>query len=226
MRSKRYNNLKEKVEKKFFLINEIEQALKQLKECATAKFDESLDIAIKLGVDPKQSDQMVRGSVVLPHGTGKELVVAVAAEGSDIEKARQAGADIAGKDEVIDAVNKGNLDFDILLSTPECMKDLAKLGRVLGPRGLMPSPKSNTVVKDIASAVERAKKGQMEFRMDKSAVVHGAIGKISFDSRKLKDNFHAYLSAVKKNRPAAAKGKYIEKVSLSTTMGAAIEIAA
>ncbi len=226
MRSKRYNDLKEKAEKKVFSINEIEQAFEQLKECATAKFDESVDIAIKLGVDPKQSDQMVRGSVVLPHGTGKELVVAVAAEAADAEKARQAGADIAGKNEVIDAVNKGNLEFDILLATPECMKDLAKLGKILGPRGLMPSPKSNTVVKDVVSAVERAKKGQMEFRMDKSAVVHGAIGKTSFDIRKLKDNFHEYLNAIKKSRPSAAKGKYIEKVSLSTTMGPGIEIAA
>ncbi|MGM0568929.1 MAG: 50S ribosomal protein L1 [Elusimicrobiota bacterium] len=224
MRSKRYISVREKVDRRVYSVGEINEVFEALRKTATAKFDESIDISIKLGVDPKQSDQMVRGSVVLPHGTGKEKIVAVAAEGNDVEKALEAGADIAGKDKIIEEVNKGNLDFDILIATPGCMRDLAKLGRILGPRGLMPSPKSNTVSKDVGEAVRRAKKGQMEFRMDKTGVVHGAIGKVSFDNAKLKENFNAYLAAVKSSRPASAKGRYIQKISLSTTMGPGFDL--
>ncbi len=221
MRSKRYKEAKSKTENKVLSITE---AVKKVKELATANFDESVEITVVLGVDPRKSDQMVRGNLLLPHGTGKEVRVAVVAEGEDVKVAQVAGADLAGKDKVIELVEKGNLDFDVLISTPSCMKDLGKLGRVLGPQGLMPSPKSGTMVENVAEAVKKIKKGQIEFKMDRNGVVHASIGKVSFEDKKLIDNFNAYLKAVKRSRPASAKGRFIKKISLSPTMGPAVLI--
>ncbi len=221
MRSKRYKEAKSKTENKVLSITE---AVKKVKELATANFDESVEITVVLGVDPRKSDQMVRGNLLLPHGTGKEVRVAVVAEGEDVKVAKEAGADLAGKDKVIELVEKGNLDFDVLISTPSCMKDLGKLGRVLGPQGLMPSPKSGTMVENVAEAVKKIKKGQIEFKMDRNGVVHASIGKISFENKKLIDNFNAFLKAVKRSRPVSAKGRFIKKISLSPTMGPAVLI--
>ncbi|MDA3793095.1 MAG: 50S ribosomal protein L1 [Elusimicrobia bacterium] len=221
MRSKRYKEAKSKAENKSLEINE---AINKVKETATANFDESVEITVVLGVDPRKSDQMVRGNLVLPHGTGKEVKVAVVAEGEDIKAAEKAGADLAGKDKVIDLVQKGNLDFDVLIATPSCMKDLGKLGRILGPQGLMPSPKSGTVVENVAEAVEKVKKGQIEFKMDRNGVVHASIGKVSFEDKKISDNFNAYLNSVKRSRPASTKGRFIKKVTLSATMGPSVSI--
>lgn len=221
MRSKRYKEIKEKIEKKEYSLKE---AVKKIKETATAKFDESVEVIISLGVDPKKSDQMVRGSVILPHGTGREIKVAVAAEGKDIDDALASGADIAGKDKVIELVSSGRIDFDVLLSTPECMKEIAKLGKILGPKGLMPSPKSSTVVKDVSLAVRNVKKGQVEFKMDKTGVIHGILGRASFNEDKLIENFDSFINAVKRNQPSSTKGKFIKKVSMSSTMGPSINI--
>lgn len=221
MRSKRYREIKEKIEKKEYSLKE---AVKKIKETTTAKFDESIEITLSLGVDPTKSDQMVRGSVVLPHGTGREIKVAVAAEGKDIDDALQAGADIAGKDKVIELVSGGRIDFDVLISTPECMKEIAKLGKILGPKGLMPSPKSSTVVKDVSLAVKNVKKGQVEFKMDKTGIIHGILGRASFNEDKLIENFDSFIDAVKRSQPSSAKGKFIKKVSLSSTMGPSVNV--
>lgn len=221
MRSKRYRKANEIIEKRMYSINE---AVEKVKETATAKFDEALDIVIILGVDPKKSDQMVRGNVVLPHGTGKKIKVAVAAEGEDIKTALDSGAELSGKDEVIKAINNGNIDFDILIATPACMKDLGKYGKILGPKNLMPSPKSGTVVNDIAEAVKRVKQGQIEFKMNKNGIIYGILGKISFSSEKLIDNFNKYLDTVRRSRPASTKGKFITKVFIASTMGPSVSI--
>lgn len=221
-RSKRYIEAGQKVEVRAY---EPSEAFGLLKEAATAKFDESVDVAVSLGVDPKKSDQMVRGSVVLPHGTGKKVRVAVVAEGPDAVAAEDAGADISGKDKVLEMIAKEQLDFDVLIAAPDCMKDLARHGKLLGPRGLMPSPKSGTVVKDVAEAVKKVKKGQIEYKMDKSGVVHGMIGKASFPAENLQENLESFLSAIIKSRPASAKGKYVKKVSISSTMGPSFYIA-
>jgi len=220
-RSKRYKEVRGKVDKPNY---SAEEAMELVKQAATAKFDESVEVSIALGVDPKKSDQMVRGNVVLPHGTGKEVRVAVAAEGKDAEAAEKAGADIVGKDKVIELVNKGKMDFDVLIATPDSMKELGKLGKVLGPRGLMPSPKSGTVVKDVKEAVKKVKKGQVEFKMDKNGVINGVIGKASFSKEKLVDNYNQFIAALKHSKPASAKGKFIKKVAVSSTMGPSVLI--
>ncbi|MFW6135124.1 MAG: 50S ribosomal protein L1 [Elusimicrobiota bacterium] len=222
-RSRRYKELREKIEEKKYSVDE---AIKKLKELSTAKFDESIEVAIVLGVDPSKSDQMVRGSVVLPHGTGKEVRVAVAVEGKAVEEAKKAGADIAGKEKVIEKTKKGDIDFDILIATPDCMKDLGKFGRILGPKGLMPSPKSNTVIqgKDVAQAVNRVKKGQVEYKMDKNGVIHCIIGKVSFPENKIRDNYFTLMNAVKNSRPSSAKGKFVKKIAVSSTMGPSVKI--
>jgi large subunit ribosomal protein L1 len=222
-RSRRYREIREKIDKEHYSVNE---AVKKIQETATAKFDESVEISIVLGVDPKKSDQMVRGNVVLPHGTGKALTVAVAAEGKDADDALKAGAQIAGKDKVIESVNKGEINFDVLIATPDCMKDLAKLGKVLGPKGLMPSPKSGTVVKNVADAVKRVMKGQVEFKMNKNGVINSILGKKSFPAENLIGNFNIFLDAVRRSRPSSAKGKFIKKVAVSSTMGPSIAVAA
>jgi large subunit ribosomal protein L1 len=223
MRSKRYKGIREE-----FSDSEcsIAEAVAKVKEAATAKFDESIEVAIYLGVDPSKSDQMVRGNVVLPNGTGKEVRVAVVTEDEkDIKTALEAGADIAGKEEILEAVKKGTFNFDILISTPGCMKDLGKFGKVLGPKGLMPSPKSGTVTKDVKDTVQKIKKGQVEFKMDKNGVIHGIIGKASFPAEKLVENFEHYVETIRKNRPAAAKGKFIKRVHIASSMGPSVSIA-
>ena len=203
----------------------IEDAVAKVQETATAKFDESLEIAVVLGVDSAKSDQMVRGSVSLPNGTGKDVRVAVVAEDEkDITQAKEAGAVLAGKDDVIEAIKKGNLDFDVLIATPTCMKDLGRYGKVLGPKGLMPSPKSGTVTKDVAEVVKKVKMGQVTYKMDKNGVVHGMIGKVSFPKEKLVENFNHYIETLKKARPASAKGKYIKNVAIASTMGPSVTV--
>jgi large subunit ribosomal protein L1 len=222
MRSKRYLEVKEKSKVGEF---DIKEAVEQIKQTATAKFDESVEIAICLGVDPAKSDQMVRGNVNLPHGTGKDVKVAVIAQDkNDIDGALEAGAVLAGNEEVINEIKKGNLDFDVLIATPESMRDLGRYGKTLGPKGLMPSPKSGTVTKDIVDTVKRVKMGQVEYKMDKNAVVHGIVGKVSFSTENIVENFNHYVDTIKKNRPASAKGKFIKKVSLASTMGPSVGV--
>ncbi len=220
-RSRRYQQLREKD-----IPSDCEpaEAMKFVKESATANFDESVDLAITLGVDPQKSDQMVRGSVVLPHGTGKKVRIAVAAEGKEAEEAKEAGADIAGKEEVIKMIEKSQLEFDVLVASPGCMKDLARYGKMLGPRGLMPSPKSGTVSKDLAATVSKLKQGQIEYKMSKNGVLHVMIGKTSFPAENLLDNFNSFMDAVKKSRPASAKGKFIKKAAVSSTMGPSVTV--
>ncbi len=221
MRGKRYKEAKEKLEAKVY---PVEDAIEKLKETATANFEETVEIAVNLGVDPRKSDQMVRGSVVLPHGTGRDIKVAAAVDNKLAESARKAGADVAGVEKIAQMTEKGNIDFDILLATPGCMRELGKLGRILGPKGLMPSPKAGTVVDDIEEAIEKVKKGQVEFKIGRSAVLHGILGKISFPKSDLIDNYNAYMQAVKVSRPDSAKGKFIEKVFLSTTMAPSLRL--
>lgn len=222
MRSKRYKELKKKIGKIEYDINE---AVEKIKETSTAKFDESVEVAVVLGVDPVKSDQMVRGSVSLPHGTGREVKIAVVTkDDKDVEDALEAGACLAGLDNVIEEVKKGNINFDVLIATPDCMKDLGKFGKVLGPKGLMPSPKSGTVTKNVIAAVESVKKGRVEFKMDKKGVIHGILGKVSFPPEKIVENFNHYINTIKKNRPASTKGKFIKKISIASTMGLSVNV--
>ena len=222
-KSKRYRKNQEMVPKeKSYTIPEAVGAVKKL---ANAKFDESVDIAFRLGVDPKYSDQMVRGNVVLPHGTGKTKKVVVLTKNSDKEaEAKKAQADYVGADDLIEKIKGGWFDFDVLVVTPEIMRDLSKLGKVLGPKGLMPSPKAGTVTNDIGQAVDEIKKGKVEFKVDKTGNVHIAIGKASFEEQKLQDNIEVAIKAVVSARPAAAKGQYIKTCSLSSTMGPGLRL--
>ncbi len=218
--SKRIRAIREKLEPgKFYAIAD---AVQLLQECATAKFAESVDVAVRLGVDARKSDQGVRGSVVLPHGTGKETRVAVFAEGDSAVQAKAAGADVVGMDDLAEQVKKGEFNFDVVVATPNSMRVVGKLGQILGPRGLMPNPKVGTVTADVATAVKNAKAGQARFRTDKNGIVHCSIGKADFDSKRLKENLEALLVELKRVKPSAAKGTYIKKVSLSTTMGPGI----
>jgi large subunit ribosomal protein L1 len=203
----------------------LEEAVKLLKEGHYVKFDESVDVAMRLGVNPKQSDQMVRGTVVLPHGIGKTVRVCVLASGEKIKEAEAAGADFAGGDELIEKIAGGWIDFDVVIATPDVMRGVGKLGRILGTKGLMPNPKSGTVTFDIKKAVEESKAGKVEFRVDKTSIIHSTVGKASFDEAKLVDNVKVFLQAVQHARPSAAKGKYIRSMSLSTTMGPSFKIA-
>ena len=199
-------------------------ALDLVKECATAKFDESIDVSVNLGVDAKKSDQTVRGSVVLPSGTGKTVRVAVFAQGEKAEIAKAAGADIVGFDDLAADVKAGNMNFDIVIATPDAMKIVGQLGQVLGPRGLMPNPKVGTVTMDVANAVKNAKAGQVQYRTDKAGIVHCTIGRASFSVEALQLNFSALLDALQKAKPATSKGQYLRKVSLSSTMGAGVRV--
>lgn len=199
-------------------------ALALVKECANAKFDESIDVAVNLGVDAKKSDQVVRGAVVLPAGTGKSVRVAVFAQGEKAETAKAAGADVVGFDDLAAQVKEGNLNFDVVIATPDAMKVVGQLGQILGPRGLMPNPKVGTVTMDVATAVKNAKAGQVQYRTDKGGIIQCTIGRASFAPEALTDNLKALLEALNKSRPAAAKGVYLRKVSLSSTMGVGVRV--
>jgi large subunit ribosomal protein L1 len=209
---------------KFYPVSE---ALALVKETATAKFDESIDVAVQLGIDPKKSDQLVRGSVVLPAGTGKSVRVAVFAQGEKADAAKAAGADIVGMEELAETIKGGQIDFDILIASPDTMRIVGALGQVLGPRGLMPNPKVGTVTPDVATAVKNAKAGQVQYRTDKAGIIHATIGRASFGVEQLQSNLAALVDALNKARPTAAKGVYLRKLAVSSTMGggARVEIA-
>jgi large subunit ribosomal protein L1 len=202
----------------------LEDALQLVKEVASAKFDETVDVAVNLGVDPRKSDQVVRGSTVLPHGTGKSVRVAVFAEGNDAEAARNAGADVVGLEDLAEQVKQGNLNFDVAIATPATMRVVGQLGQVLGPRGLMPNPKVGTVTTDVAGAVRNAKAGQVRYRTDKAGIIHCPIGKASFDVASLKENVEAILADLRKAKPSTAKGIYLRQIMVSSTMGPGIVV--
>ena len=197
----------------------LENALAIVKDCATAKFDESIDVAVQLGIDAKKSDQVVRGAVVLPNGTGKTKRVAVFAQGAKADEARAAGADVVGMDDLAADIKGGNLNFDVVIASPDTMRIVGTLGQILGPRGLMPNPKVGTVTADVARAVRDAKAGQVQFRVDKGGIVHASIGRRSFEAEKLSGNLRALIEALNKAKPASSKGIYLRKVALSSTMG-------
>jgi large subunit ribosomal protein L1 len=205
----------------------VAEALTLVKETAVAKFNESIDVAVQLGIDPKKSDQLVRGSVVLPAGTGKSVRVAVFAQGEKAEAAKAAGADIVGLDDLADSIKAGQMDFDIVIASPDTMRVVGALGQILGPRGLMPNPKVGTVTPDVATAVKNAKAGQVQYRTDKAGIIHATIGRASFGVEQLQTNLAALVDALQKARPAAAKGIYLRKLAVSSTMGggARVEIA-
>jgi large subunit ribosomal protein L1 len=200
------------------------EAAETLKKAKFAKFDESVDLAVNLGVDPKHSDQVVRGTVVLPHGLGKSKRVLVIAGGEKVREAQEAGADFVGGEDMVQKIQEGWVDYDAVIATPDMMKSAGKLGKVLGPRGLMPNPKTGTVTFEVARAVREVKAGKVEFRVDKAGIVHCSIGKLSFDAQKIAENAQAVLAAIQKAKPAAAKGKYMKKATLSSTMGPGILI--
>jgi large subunit ribosomal protein L1 len=202
----------------------VDDALKLVKETATAKFDESVDVAVNLGIDAKKSDQTVRGSVVLPAGTGKKVRVAVFAQGDKAKAAEEAGADIVGFDDLAAKIKEGFMDFDVVIASPDAMRVVGQLGQILGPRGLMPNPKVGTVTPNVAEAVKNAKAGQVRYRSDKAGVVHCTIGKADFEAAKLKDNLHALLQDLQKHKPAASKGIYLKRVSVSSTMGPGVPV--
>jgi len=202
----------------------IDDALKIVQECANAKFDESIDVAVQLGVDAKKSDQVVRGAVVLPNGTGKTKRVAVFAQGAKAEEAKAAGADVVGMEDLAEQVKAGNINFDVVIASPDTMRIVGTLGQVLGPRGLMPNPKVGTVTPDVATAVKNAKAGQVQFRVDKAGIIHGTIGRRSFGADKLKGNLSALLDALTKAKPASSKGVYLRKVAVSSTMGVGVRV--
>ncbi|KMY85658.1 LSU ribosomal protein L1p (L10Ae) [Candidatus Paraburkholderia calva] len=202
----------------------IDEAFSLVKECASAKFDESIDVAVQLGIDAKKSDQVVRGSVVLPAGTGKSVRVAVFAQGDKAEQARAAGADVVGMEDLAEQVKAGNLNFDVVIALPDTMRVVGALGQILGPRGLMPNPKVGTVTPDVATAVKNAKAGQIQFRVDKAGIIHGTIGRASFEPAKLRENLSALIDALQKAKPATSKGVYLRKVALSSTMGVGVRV--
>ncbi|HAW48870.1 50S ribosomal protein L1 [Roseovarius sp. A46] len=202
----------------------VEDAVALIKGNATAKFDETVEISLNLGVDPRHADQMVRGVVGLPNGTGKTVRVAVFARGAKAEEAQAAGADIVGAEDLMETIQGGTIEFDRCIATPDMMPVVGRLGKVLGPRNLMPNPKVGTVTMDVAQAVKDAKGGQVQFKAEKAGVVHAGVGKASFDAEKLAENVRAFVSAVQKAKPAGAKGTYVKKISLSSTMGAGVSI--
>ena len=220
--SKRYRALKTKVE--HMRLYPAQEALKLVKDNATAKFNESVDVAINLGIDAKKSDQAVRGSLVLPQGTGKSVRVAVFAQGDRAQQARDAGADLVGFDDLANDIKGGKMDFDVVIATPDAMRVVGQLGQILGPRGLMPNPKVGTVTQDVTLAVKNAKAGQVQYRTDKAGIVQCTIGRASFTVEALEENLKALVEAVNKARPAGAKGVYLKKVSVSSTMGAGVRV--
>ena len=202
----------------------LDEVLNLVKSVASAKFDESVDVAVNLGVDPRKSDQVVRGSTVLPHGTGKSVRVALFADGADADAGRAAGADVVGLDDLAAAVKGGNIDFDIAIATPASMRVVGQLGQILGPRGLMPNPKVGTVTTDVTTAVRNAKAGQVQFRTDKAGIIHCPIGKVSFAPEALRANLEAILNDLRKAKPSPAKGVYFKAISISTTMGPGLAV--
>ena len=220
--TKRRKEINSKIDlKKEYSINE---AVAKLKETSKTKFNESVDIAMRLGVDPKHADQLVRGTVALPHGTGKTVRVLVIAKPEKQEEARNAGADFVGFDDYLKKISEGWADCDVIIAAPDTMSELGKLGKVLGPKGLMPNPKSGTVTSDLAKAVNEVKAGRIEFRVEKAGIVHAALGKTSFGPKELEDNIHTFINQVLKLKPATAKGVYIRSVTLSSTMGPGLAI--
>jgi large subunit ribosomal protein L1 len=202
----------------------VDEAMATLKDLKSAKFDETVEVALNLNVDPRHADQMIRGSVVLPNGTGKTVRVAVFAKDAKADEAKAAGADLVGSDELIEQIQAGNLDFDIVISTPDMMGVLGRVARILGPKGLMPNPKTGTVTMDVAKAVENAKGGQVNFRVDKKGNIHAGIGKASFDADKIKENFITFIETINKAKPASAKGRYIKNAAISLTMSPSLTL--
>lgn len=220
--NKRYKAVAEKVDPENFY--SLTEAFSLVKETASAKFDEGVDVAINLGIDAKKSDQAVRGATVLPKGTGRSVRVAVFTDGDNVDKAKEAGADIVGMDDLADQVKKGEINFDIVIASPDAMRVVGQLGQILGPKGLMPNPKTGTVAADVATAVRNAKAGQVQYRIDKAGIIHCTIGKASFSADDLQENFLALLGALNKSKPATAKGQYFKRVSVSTSMGPGVRV--
>lgn len=221
-RSKRYREIEKIVDKQ--KVYSLDEAVEVLKKCPPVKFDQSVDVSLKSGIDIKKSEQQVRGTVALPHGVGKKVSVVVIAKGDKIKEALDAGADYAGADDIIEKIKGGWTEFDVIVSTPDMMREVGKLGKVLGPRGLMPTPKAGTVTNDIAKAVAELKAGKIEFKSDKHGVINNLIGKLSFDKNKLVDNIKAFIAAVSRSRPSTAKGQFIKSLALSSSMGPGLKI--
>jgi len=220
--SKRQKMIREKIDAD--KVYSVEDAVALLKECATVKFVESVEVAVNLGVDARKSDQAIRGATTLPHGTGSVVRVAVFTQGDAAEKAKEAGADFVGMEDLAEQIKGGMMDFDVVVASPDAMRVVGQLGQILGPRGLMPNPKTGTVTPDVVTAVNNAKAGQMRYRTDKNGIIHGGIGKISFDVDAIRGNLQAVLADLKKAKPSSAKGVYMKKVTLSTTMGPGVTV--
>lgn len=220
--SKRTRAIREKVDPT--RLYSIEDAVALLKQLSSVKFEETVDVAVNLGIDPRKSDQAVRGATTLPHGTGKTVRVAVFTQGESAEAARAAGADLVGMEDLAAEVKAGNMDFDVVIADPAAMRVVGQLGQILGPRGLMPNPKTGTVTPDVVTAVRNAKAGQVRFRADKNGIIHGGVGRINFDARSIKENVEALIVDLNKIKPASAKGIYIKKVTLSSTMGPGLSV--
>ncbi len=219
--SKRYKQLLEKIEDRAY---SVEEASAKVKDLQSAKFDETVEVAMNLNVDPRHADQMVRGATVLPHGTGKTVRVAVFAKGAKADEAKEAGADIVGTDDLVADIKEGKIDFDIVVAAPDCMGLVGQVGRILGPKGLMPNPKTGTVTPDVATAVKNVKGGQVNFRVDKKGNIHAGIGKASFSAEQIKENLEAFVVAINKQKPSSAKGRYIKNAALSLTMSPAVKL--
>lgn len=220
--TKRARVIREKVERT--KLYPAEEAFGLLKELSTVKFKEGVEVAVNLGVDPRKSDQVVRGSTVLPHGTGKQVRVAVFAQGPGADAAKEAGADVVGMDDLAEQVKAGNLDFDVVVASPDAMRVVGQLGKILGPRGLMPNPKVGTVTADVAQAVRNAKAGQVRYRVEKGGIVHSPLGKVNFTPAQLRENLETLLSSLQKAKPSTSKGVYMQKVTVSTTMGPGLRV--
>jgi len=221
-RGKRYRELSKLIEKD--KVYSVEETVKLVKKAANAKFDETIELCLRLGIDPKRQDQIVRGSVVLPHGTGKSKTVAVVVKGEKTKEAEKAGADFVGGEDLIEKIAKEAIKFDALITTPDCMRDLSKLGKILGPKGLMPSPKTGTVTFEITDAIKRIKAGQVEFRTDGYGIIHLSVGKASFDEMKLVENINTVIGEIQRVRPPTVKGQYLRSISVSSTMGPGIKL--